>query len=559
MKDKLRFLEQNDRWYEYSKFNATRKNEFSGDKINFVLVSIAPQQYKPFNLGANIIDKVVNDSAYFCDRAVFFTGEVSQAWNTGKPIRSYDVIGISSYMVTQMFSVPSFLHANKINPLDIYREENDPIIVLGGQVWVYLNLYYKFIDVACMGEGEEFIIEVLDLVDKGRKAGLKRQEILNNIATLKGAFVPSVHNVDDTSEIITKRYVEADKLNQSLLTEDNMNSKYVRKVVEICRGCKYMCNFCRLSRSNYPFREFSVDDIERSILTFDKGSHIYPFAPDEGSFKYHDEVQKFALENDYKYYRYNFRVNTCTYEDIEKKNLSNRIVFGIDGISQRVINIVNKKINLEEFKNKAIKVFENRYGELKLNYVFSYPFETNEDYEELEEYWRWLIEKRMQIQGTDTKGATKIILAPTPFIPEPTTPMYYFKVNSNIDSRFKDTFDRLVESYFSQKIVPLFFIQGLQSKTGWLTEVILNRLDKDGADFIWYLYKNNYSSGMIKSDFLDYLYNWIYRNKMKISDLLAEKENQGIFDKIDWSGGKLNFKQLNRNLYTKMLSKINGN
>jgi len=38
-----------------------------------------------------------------------------------------------------------------------------------------------------------------------------------------------------------------------------------------------------------------------------------------------------------------------------------------------------------------------------------------------------------------------------------------------------------------------------------------------------------------------------------------EKENQGIFDKIDWSGGKLNFKQLNRNLYTKMLSKINGN
>jgi len=107
--------------------------------------------------------------------------------------------------------------------------------------------------------------------------------------------------------------------------------------------------------------------------------------------------------------------------------------------------------------------------------------------------------------------------------------------------------------------VPLFFIQGLQSKTGWLTEVILNRLDKEGADFIWYLYKNNYSSGMIKSDFLDYLYNWIYRNKMKISDLLAEKENQGIFDKIDWSGGKLNFKQLNRNLYTKMLSKINGN
>ena len=46
---------------------------------------------------------------------------------------------------------------------------------------------------------------------------------------------------------------------------------------------------------------------------------------------------------------------------------------------------------------------------------------------------------------------------------------------------------------------------------------------------------------------------------MKISDLLAEKENQGVFDKIDWSGGKLNFKQLDRNLYTKMLSKINGN
>jgi radical SAM superfamily enzyme YgiQ (UPF0313 family) len=419
----------NDRWFQYSKFIGSRKNKYNNELVNFVLCSISAPEYYPFNLGSNIIDKVVNDSKYFCGRAIYRQYSQTREFVTNKLINEFDVIGISAYMIFQLISIPRFLYDNKIQPLNKFREEDDPIILLGGQSFSFINIYNNFVDAACIGEGEELIIEMLNVLQYCKDNNYKRIDIINELANIDGLYVPILHKYNKT---IKKRYIKKENLHLSLLNNEHIQSKLNRKVIELARGCKYMCNFCSLSRNNFPYRQNSPNNIMKCILTFPQDSQIYPFAPDEGSYKHNEEVSEFTRLNGYQLYRYNFRMDTVTDENIQRNNMSKRIVFGIDAISQRVCNIVDKRIDFNIVKDKISKIFDNDYKELKLNYVFNYPFENDNDYKEFKEFLHYIV-------NANVDKKTMVVLAPTPFIPEINTPMFYFRLNRNWDKRFENT------------------------------------------------------------------------------------------------------------------------
>lgn len=553
MHDKTLIYKANDKWFGYSKFVNTRKSKFSNASANIVLSSIASPGYLPFNLGANIIDKIVNNSKYYIDRHVYFKGQQSLTYDSNLSINKFDVIGISAYMIFQAIAIPSYLFYNKIQPLSKFRSEDDPIILIGGQIFPFINLYSKYVDISCIGEGEEFILKIMDIVQRKKNKEINKTECLALISQIDGAYVPGYN---DNREI-KKAYCT--DISKSLLNDDDLNSKYTRKVIEVARGCKYMCSFCSLSRNLFPYRENGVDEIKSCIDTFKPNSHIYPFAPDESSYSKHSVIRDYSVEKGMSYYRYNHRANTITKETIHQGNLSNRIVFGIDGISQRIIDIVNKNIDIEKFKEIATDVFKSGYTLLKLNYVFNYPFEIDEDYMQLYEFWNFLVNKRYEIQGYDKDiKKTMIQIAPTPFVPEPNTPMYFFEVRPDINSKFHETYQRIqYEWYNVKKIPPMLKIQGLQGRDAWFAEVMFIRLGWHAQDFIYYLFKNKYSIAQYKTKYMSLLREFCKMKKINYYDLLKEiPEDENVYKHINWTGGKFDGQKKNYKIFLAMKNKI---
>lgn len=529
---------QNEKWYNYKKFIIGRKWEEKNTSIAFV--DISPSEYKPFNFGVNILDKIVNNSKYNCGRAIWECGKESMEWYTKKSVRNLDVIGINCYMYYQLFGIPAFLNDNKINPLSKNRKDSDPIIILGGQGYYLTNGYNKFIDIACIGEGEEFIIEILDIVEKFKGNRLK---ILEEASKVKGAYVPVINE----NKIITKRIVEKENLHKSLLDASCIESKTTRKVIEIARGCKYNCGFCSLSKRMYPYRENNYDNIRDVIDTYKNGEQIYPFAPDESSYSKHEELEDYCSFKNYKYFRYNFRLNTITRNDVLKRNVSNQIVLGIDGISQRIIDLTDKGIKLNKLIDEiAPLIFKQNYALLKLNYVFNYSFETDDDYIELEKTWRKLIDLRIE-----AKAQTMIQIAPTPFVPEYYIPLQFLKINRNINKKLEQIYISIKKDYFdNKKIIPLFKIEGLQGEKNYLCSVLLHRIE-DLSEFVYFCFKNNYRTSKYNEKLYNLIIKYLSIKKIKIDDLLKEIDigKEYWFDKIDWSAGKLDYKNITRNRF----------
>ena len=76
------------------------------------------------------------------------------------------------------------------------RREDDPIVIAGGPCVCNPEPLADFIDLFCLGAGEEVDLEVIDLYQSCKEAGKSRREFLREAAQIPGVYVPSLYQVD---------------------------------------------------------------------------------------------------------------------------------------------------------------------------------------------------------------------------------------------------------------------------------------------------------------------------------------------------------------------------
>ena len=542
-------LKQSDDFYTYSDFMESRKWDESR-ALDIVLCDISPSEYKPFYLGANIIDGVLNESKFNTGRAIWEPGEESMEWFTESKIREFKVIGICAFMYYQIFGIPAFLADNKIQPLAKNRGENDPLIVLGGQAYYLFNGYDKFVDVACIGEGEEFIIDVMNAVEEGKGS---RKKLLKKISKIKGAYVPFIHDQNDKKQI-TKRIVEQDRMREICRNTSFCKSKHRNNVIEVARGCRYHCGFCALTKRMFPFRTMDIETVKGKVNKLEEGETVYPFAPDEASYPQRHELAKWCEVRGVKMFRYNFRLDTISADDVEYQDQSKQIVLGIDGVSQRVIDIIGKQIKLEKLKNEiAPLAFRKGCKELKLNYVFNYDFETDEDYEELFRLWIDLVESRIKAESECV-----IRISPTPFLPEAFVPLQFRAVRPNITTRFIETYDRVKHEFFDVRgVKPLLITQGVQNEKNWRCSVIMHRV-KELSELVYYCFKKGYKKSSYSDNLFSLVTSWMASKGISFLDVIGpiDPREKTWFERIDWSAGSLDHVEFVRRQYEEIERRI---
>jgi len=193
-------------------------------------------------------------------------------------LKSFDIVGFSLSSELCYTNVLNMLDLGGIDVRSCRRSEDDPLIIAGGGQTACCEPMAEFIDLFLLGEGEEAVVELAELIRAQKKAGARKEEILLCAAKeFDWVYVPSLYEFEHEGAKIKSFQANLPDLPtrfKSAVVEDFENASvphcpivpfvqavHERVSVEIMRGCPGRCRFCQASFCRRPVRYRSVEKI----------------------------------------------------------------------------------------------------------------------------------------------------------------------------------------------------------------------------------------------------------------------------------------------------------
>ena len=325
------------------------------------------------------------------------------------PLTAFDCICLSLGLSSSVVSVPWILLESDIPVYYRDRSEDDPFIILGGSVLVNPGPFQPMCDILFFGEGEEILPELLKLLAEGRKKGLSREDILLRAAKRWDClYVPRFYeeryHEDGTFAGTHPLHPEVPKriqfsrihdLDKSFVSTrpflDFSNNVRINSHYEISRGCEGKCSFCMHGFTTLPFRPRSAERVAQILDQITKNTGNLFVSPVSFNLVSHPEINRIIrdiIDNQGERVRlFSMRMDgfaanpeLCCFISMQERG---RIVFGVEGASERLRNLVSKNLSEEQILDTMRMVSKNGYRNVKLMLICGFPTEGAEDLEEL--------------------------------------------------------------------------------------------------------------------------------------------------------------------------------
>ena len=449
------------------------------------------------------------------------------ALESKRPLAAFDIIG---------FSLPyETLYTNALNLLDLAgislrsaeRGEADPLVIAGGHACFNPEPMHAFIDAFVIGEGEEVIGEIIDVVKKfkinvslraavggeassssaggllRRPFGAPRNDILRELAKIPGVYVPRFYDVtyldDGTVAAITPNVPEAPKTVLKRMVAKlpqpttrfpvpNIDVVHNRVSVEVMRGCTRGCRFCQAGMITRPVRERSMDEIVRAAEEAVAVTGAEELALLSLSSSDYSDVLELVTKIGEKFGGKHLtvslpslRIDTVSVALMEKlkDRRSGGFTLAPEAATERMRRIINKFITDEQLLETAREIYARGWVNIKLYFMIGHPSETLEDVQAIA-----VLCKRVLAEGRKSLGGkAKVHAGVSTFIPKPHTPFQWVAVDT-------------VEQIKAKQELLMRELRGSAFKLSWtppedtLLEGWLSRGDRRLAEVIYAAWKN---------------------------------------------------------------------
>jgi radical SAM family uncharacterized protein len=364
------------------------------------------------------------------------------------PLKNFDLIGFTLQYELSYTTILNMLDLGGIPLHSDQRKGGDPFVIGGGPGALNPEPLAPFFDFFVIGDGEEILPEILKVFAhwkdghdrRGRAAFLKK------IARIPGIYVPSFYEPlyfqgkfygmkvleKDAPSVIERRTVP--DLENAFYPESfvvpYVDVVHDRAVLELFRGCSKGCRFCQAGYIYRPVRERTVSRLKELAGSIINSTGFEELSLSSLSSSDYSCIEGLLEELEQKfgkdYVRLSLpslRADAYALRLADQVNRSGGVTFAPEAGSQRLRNVINKKIAEEEILEAAHLAVSSGRSHIKLYFMIGLPTETEEDLSELTR----LVQKIANLRQTagNRKHAFKVTVSVSTFVPKAHTPFQW--------------------------------------------------------------------------------------------------------------------------------------
>lgn len=443
--------------YTGGELNAIQKDPAKVD-VHFALAFPDVYEVGASHMGSQILYHVINSlDRAACERAFcpWADMEALLRWKnwplytleSRTPLYAFDIVGFSLQYELTYTNVLAMLDLGRIPLWSKDRDETHPLVIAGGPIAMSAEPVADFIDAFALGDGEETVVEIIDVYKEWRASGKPRLTLLQRLAEVKGVYVPSLYEVayneDKTVSSVTPKLIEgflAPARVQRRVVQSLESAPYPvnpviplmppihdRAVVEVFRGCSQGCRFCQAGMLYRPVRERepeTVERIAREILTGSGFNEVSLVSLSSADYTHITDLVSNLLQNPCgaKVSLPSLRVDSFSVGLAEMLGGGTKsgLTLAPEAGSQRMRDIINKRVTEEEILNAVEHAFSAGYSRIKLYFMIGLPGETDEDVLAIGE-----LAKTIRKIGRDVVKRPTVVVSASGFVPKAHTPFQW--------------------------------------------------------------------------------------------------------------------------------------
>ncbi|NCO76016.1 MAG: TIGR03960 family B12-binding radical SAM protein [Cyanobacteria bacterium] len=435
-----------------------KHKEWQSAEVRWVLTYPEIYEVGASNLGHIILYNIINDQpTQLCDRSYLPAADLAKkmrdtntplfALESKRDVKEFDILGFSlSYELgaTNILEMLSLAHI----PLT-WQERKDrdyPLIFAGGQTATSNpEPYADFFDFVALGDGEELLPEIGLVIEKGKKEGLTKTQLLWNLAQVPGVYVPQFYDMQEDGSVKANREDVPERILRRVATPiphysiglvPYVQTVHDRLTIEIRRGCTRGCRFCQPGMLTRPARDVEPKEVVESIVEGMKQTGFNEFSLLSLSCSDYLSLPAVGIEIKNRLKDENISLSLPSQRvDRFDENIANIIggtrkgglTFAPEAGTQRMRNIINKGLTDEELLRGIQTAVKEGWNQIKLYFMIGLPGETDEDVIGIVETIKWLRQECRHLSNKRLNFNVTI----SNFTPKPHTPFQWHSVSTS--------------------------------------------------------------------------------------------------------------------------------